>query len=77
MIMNLFTPIVPEEKWHPNFAAIVKTRNGFNCDVLNDWVKEYPDRDGKFVKEWQTTFNSSFWELYLNAALKDFGFACD
>jgi hypothetical protein len=72
--MNLFAPVVPEEKWHPNFAAIVKTRNGFNCDVLNDWAKGFPDRDGKFVQEWQSTFNSCFWELYLNAALKDLGF---
>lgn len=32
------------------------------------------DRSGeakKFVTEWQTTFNSSFWELYLNKAFKE------
>lgn len=75
-IMDLFTPVVSEEKWHPNFSAIVKTRNGFNCDVVNDWAKGFVDRDGKFVQEWQTSFNSCFWELYLHAALKTFGFEC-
>lgn len=35
----------------------------------------FEDRDGKFVKEFQTTFNSSFWELYLFACLRD-GLSC-
>jgi len=32
----------------------------------------FKDRDGKFVKEFQTTFDSSFWELYLFAVMKHF-----
>jgi len=35
-------------------------------DVLLDWTKNFIDRDGKIVKEFQTTFHSSFWEFYLN-----------
>jgi hypothetical protein len=39
-------------------------------DVLTDWARGFIDRDGKFVKEFQTTFNSCFWELYVYAVLK-------
>ena len=39
-------------------------------DVLKSWSDGFVDRDRKFVREFQTTFNSSFWELYLFAVLK-------
>jgi hypothetical protein len=68
--IDLFTPVVSENAQHPNFRNIHKQPNGFNCDVLNDWARGFQDRDGKFVKEFQTTFDSSFWELYLFAVLK-------
>jgi hypothetical protein len=29
-------------------------------DVLQDWVRGFIDHDGKFVEEFETTFNSSF-----------------
>jgi hypothetical protein len=44
---------------------------------LNEWVRGFEDRDGKFVKEFQTTFDSSFWELYLFAVLKHFRLGVD
>jgi hypothetical protein len=79
--MDLFTPVVSEAAQHLYFRAIWKQANGFNCDVLNEWARGFRDRDGKFVTEFQTTFDSSFWELYLYAVLKqlkldvDFSFA--
>jgi hypothetical protein len=45
--------------------------------VLTDWASEFGDRDGKFVYEFQTTYNSSFWELYLFAVLKHLGIKVD
>lgn len=75
--MNLFTPIVSEADQHPNFRTLLKQDNQFNCDVLNGWASGFQDRDGKFVKEFQTTFDSSFWELYLFAVLKHFGMSVD
>jgi hypothetical protein len=68
--MDLFTPVVGEEAQHPYFRNILKQANGFNCDVLNEWARGFKDRDGKFVKEFQTTFDSTFWELYLFAVMK-------
>jgi hypothetical protein len=75
--MNLFAPIVDHALQHPNFKAILASGNGFRMDVINDWARGFVDRDGKFVKEFQTTFNSSFWELYLFATLKQYRLAVD
>src|SRR5215471_5847470 len=75
--MDLFTPIVPAEKLHPNFANVIKMENQHNLAVLQQWAEGFVDRDGKFVREFQTTFNSSFWELYLHALLKGLGCAID
>ena len=50
--MDLFTPLVSEEAQHPNFRTISKYANIFNQDVLNEWVRGFKDRDGKFVKEY-------------------------
>jgi hypothetical protein len=75
--MDLFTPVVPPERQHPNFRALVQ--KGLECerDVLRTWADGFVDRDGKFVTEFQTTFNSSFWELYLYAAFRELGFTLD
>lgn len=75
--MRLFNPIVDESRLHQNFRNIIATGNGFNLDVLNDWAKGFVDRDEKFVEEFQTTFNSSFWELYLYAVLKKYNMPVD
>jgi hypothetical protein len=75
--MNLFHPVVSEDKLHTNLRNILRTRNGYNMDVLHDWARGFGDRDGKFVEEFQTTFNSSFWELYLFAVLKKYGMKVD
>lgn len=41
--------------------------------VLQAWADGFEDRDGKFVFEFQTTFESCMWELYLHAYLKEIG----
>jgi hypothetical protein len=78
MIMDLFTPIVPEGKQHPNFRALIQPNfYSSELEVIRDWANNFVDRDGKFVKEFQTTFNSSFWELYLFACFKELGCTVD
>jgi hypothetical protein len=71
--MDLFTPVVPEIKWHPYFARLIHRPNKWIEAVLNDWATDFEDRDGKFVREFQTTFDSCFWELFLNAVLRGRG----
>lgn len=75
--MDLFTPVVPPEKYHPNFANCIARPNSYDNAVLVKWADGFVDRDGKFVEEFQTTFNSSFWELYLHAILKEAGCKID
>ena len=75
--MNLFKPVVQEARQHQNFRNLLAIGNGFTLDVLNDWVRGFVDRDGKFVQEFQTTFNPGFWELYLFAVLKKYGMTVD
>jgi hypothetical protein len=75
--MRLFEPVVEEARQHPNFKSILKMANGFVFDVLDDWARGFTDRDGKFVIEFQTTFNSSFWELYIFAILKHLQLSVD
>lgn len=75
--MDLFNPLVPIELWHPNFKAFMHDSFKPSREVLETWAEGFVDRDNKFVKEFQTTFNSSLWELYLFAVLKDLNCTVD
>lgn len=76
-MLNLFDPIVAAERQHPLFQALREASNAPERAVLNAWASGFVDRDGKFVNEFQTTFESSFWELYLHAALRADGAQID
>lgn len=54
---------------HPDFRY-AKT-------IVQDWTEGMNDRDGKMVREFQESFHSSFWEFYLYALFKDYGFEMD
>jgi hypothetical protein len=73
-MLDMFTPIVPEEKQHPNFKSLLISINKPTRDRICRWTEGFIDRDGKIVKEFQTTFNSTFWELYLHACFNELGF---
>lgn len=38
--------------------------------IVEEWSQGFEDRDGKFINEFQSTFHSAFFELYLFALLK-------
>lgn len=75
--MDLLTPLVDEKYFHPNFKNILTDSEGRNLhrDVLLAWARDMPYRDGreKFIKEFQTTFNSSFWEMYIHQVFLAYG----
>lgn len=77
MPLDLFTPQVDAAAHHQIFTMIRRDSYGPERAVLAEWARGFEDRDGKFVKEFQTTFESSFWELYLHAALKEWGLPLD
>lgn len=82
--MDLFTPVVEEEKQHPNFKSVLRELPpgriaiGQNLkeerELVQLWCEGFPDRDNKFVKEFQTTFNTCFWEIYLYKLFSDYNF---
>ena len=45
--------------------------------IVEEWVAGFVDRDQKIIKEFQTTFHSSFWEFYLHAVFKELGWVVD
>lgn len=75
--MDLFSPIVSPDKFHANFRRVLEVARTPEREELLRWVQDFPDRDGKFVREFQTTFNSSFWEIYLHRLFKEYGFTFD
>ncbi|MGR5114745.1 glycosaminoglycan attachment site [Photobacterium damselae] len=76
-MLDLFTPIAKDEKQHPLFKMMLQEQFKPERDVLTSWAQGFKDRDGKFTYEFQTTFESSMWELYLYAFLKDLGAQTD
>lgn len=75
--LDIFKSIVPDDKQHPNFKAMVNEINSATRELITDWTEGFVDRDNKIIKEFQTTFNSSFWEFYLNACFRELGFRID
>lgn len=75
--MNLFQPKVSEDKLHPVFKLILHERYEAERALLQRWADRFVDRDGKFVQEFQTTFESSLWELYLSEALREWRLPVD
>ena len=75
--MDLFEKQVDDNKLHRNFKSLLVEAREKERKVLNEWADGFPDRDKKFVKEFQTTFNSSFWEIYLYKLFKEMNFNFD
>lgn len=75
--MNLFKLQIPSSRQHHAFARMLEDAFAPERAVLTDWAKGFVDRDGKFVKEFQMTFESGLWELYLNACLRHMGNTVD
>jgi hypothetical protein len=79
--MDLFTPRFKDERLHPYFKSLI-TNEEFRPvqETLTIWATGLLARkkeSNKFINEFQLSFNSSFWELYLNKAFLDMGFNID
>ncbi|MBU0925310.1 hypothetical protein KKG81_10520 [bacterium] len=75
--INLFKIVINENKLHSHFKYLLKDENSKLRDVLSEWSIGFKDRDNKFVKQFQETFNSSFWELYIYKCLKKLNYIVD
>ncbi|WP_202112325.1 hypothetical protein [Cereibacter sphaeroides] len=79
--MDLFVPQLPEKNLHPSFRIISSDPAYAKVKpIIQNWAAGLLDRRGeskKFLKEFQSTFNSSMWELYLNKAFLEMGCSVD
>jgi len=75
--LDLFTSTTTEDKLHSHFKYLLDQENEEIKKVLLRWSSGFEDRDNKFNHEFQTTFNSSFWEIYLNQCFHDLGMSID
>lgn len=63
------------ERLHSKFNALNDRYEYAGAkEVISSWGRDFFDRDNKAKKEFQTTFHSTFWELYLHSALKEMNF---
>lgn len=80
MKLELFKKIedINEDDLHPKFKLLRDNPllNG-ERKILTDWTDEFVDRDNKIIKEFQTSFHSSFWEFYLYRIFKELNFEID
>lgn len=77
-MLDIWTPIVKEEDLHPNFKTLTsQPHHAETLKTIQSWTEGFVDRDNKIIQEFQKTFNSSFWEFYLNATFKKLGFEID
>ncbi|MDD2130842.1 hypothetical protein NP856_16910 [Pseudomonas sp. 17391] len=76
--LKLFEALACEESLlHPHYQYLLKSENAPLRDVVARWAGGFEDRDNKFNYEFQTTFNSSFWEIYLFQCFKDLDMPVD
>ena len=77
-MLDIFGDIgVNESKMHDKFKMLKDNLIFGEKDVLKQWTEKFIDRDNKIIKEFQTTFHSSFWEFFLNALFIEAGFEID
>lgn len=70
--LDIFKTIVPEKKLHDKYK-LLSTQLKEEQKVLKEWTEGFIDRDNKIIKEFQTTFHSSFWEFYLHKVFTELG----
>lgn len=79
--MDLFTTKISTNKLNPQFKEIYKNNEYEKVrEVIQSWGNGLLSRSGeqrKFINEFQTTFNSAFWELFLNQTLIRLGYSVD
>ncbi|PFQ75689.1 hypothetical protein COK15_15130 [Bacillus cereus] len=75
---NLFKNLNLKQELHHKYLGLRDTPSLINeKDQLEKWFEGFEDRDNKIVTEFQTTFHSTLWEIYLYAAFKDMDYEID
>lgn len=77
--VDLFQPVVPEQYLHPGFKSMRDSPMWEPARaMLRELFGEFPDPDGNFVEQFQTSgFSARIFEIYLFALFREAGFAID
>lgn len=77
--MDLFKLLVNEDRLHHRFNEFLSPNFIKERELLQEWWLDFLVKDGKkkTVKEFQTTFYSVFWEIYLDKVFKEIGYEID
>lgn len=70
-IIDFFSPIIPANDFHRNFKQMIKPQAANLRAGFTKWAEGFVDRDNKIVKEFQSSYNSVFWEIFLHALFKE------
>ena len=67
--------LVDKDKLHYKFKYLLDYQYNEERNILKSWIKNFIIKDGKTktIKEFQTTFHSTFFELYLNEVILNSG----
>ncbi|HFK1716337.1 hypothetical protein [Bacillus cereus] len=71
-------PSIKENQLHEKFKLL--SRNFQLIEekrIVEEWGENFFDKDNKISKEFQTSFHSTFWELYLHQVFKEATFNID
>ncbi|MGI8491128.1 hypothetical protein QWJ20_21795 [Pectobacterium sp. S5] len=64
-----------DDSLHPKFKVLRDEIGYYGARMtLSDWAIGFYDRDNKARGEFQKTFHSTFWEIYLHAVFKAMNF---
>jgi hypothetical protein len=72
-VRSAFDLRVPREVCNPRFLLVCDQQAHRSTRlIIDDLFSTFHDKDGEFVKRFQTTeFESRLWELYLHACLQE------
>ncbi|WP_233145301.1 glycosaminoglycan attachment protein [Wohlfahrtiimonas populi] len=72
-IINLFLPVVAENKFHPFFKLLNESKEYSSAKgIIEEIMPHFVDIDGNYIEQFQTTgFDARLWELYLNSYLTE------
>ena len=70
---------IPVENLHPQFKWLLDIGYKSERQLVESWIEDFSIKDGldKTITEFQSTFRSVFWELYLNQVFKFSGLRID
>ena len=74
-----FESRINEKKLNPKFKFLLNFQYTSERELLTSWIERFKIKDGvdKTINQFQETFHSVFWEVYLNEVFSSLGYKTD